>query len=249
MQDEKKCMKAFFEVIPAVDIQDGKTVQLVGGERGTEKYYGDPVECALGWEDQGAKMIHVVDIDGAFGGKMVNRKTIENIIDEVEIEVQIGGGIRTEKNVTELLSMGAKRVILGTAAIKNPEMIEKMSAKYKENIVVSLDSKEGEVVVKGWIEKTKLDPIEAAKKYEKLGAAAILFTDVDVEGKLEGVRTKMVEKMVESVDIPIIASGGVSSMKDLEKLKRSGASAVVVGSALYRGTITFDEVKKWENKI
>jgi phosphoribosylformimino-5-aminoimidazole carboxamide ribotide isomerase len=242
-------MKAFFEVIPAVDIQGGKTVQLVGGERGTERYYGDPVECALEWMNQGAKTIHVVDIDGAFRGRMTNRKTIENIIEEVEVEVQVGGGIRTEEDVTELLSMGAKKVILGTTAIKNPDIIEKMSAKYKENIVVSLDSKGGEVVIEGWVEKTKLNPIEAAKKYEKLGAAAILFTDVDVEGKLEGVRTKMVEKMVESVGIPIIASGGVSSIEDLKKLKSSGASAVVVGSALYRGTISFDEIKKWKETI
>ena len=238
-------MNPLFEVIPAIDIQNGKTVQLVGGLRGTEKYYGDPVQCALQWEEMGAKTVHVVDIDGAFEGELKNKSIIERILEEVGISVQVGGGIRREERVTELIEMGADRVILGTAAIENPKLVEILSKKYPKCIMVSLDSKGREIVVEGWEKKTNLDPIKAAKVYEKLGATSILFTDVDVEGKLEGVRGGVIEEMARSVGIPIVASGGVASLKDLEIFYQAGASAAVVGSALYEGSILFEEIKEW----
>ena len=156
-------MNPLFEVIPAIDIQNGKTVQLVGGLKGTEKYYGDPVQCALQWEEMGAKTIHIVDIDGAFEGEIKNKSVIERILEEISISVQVGGGIRREERVTELIEMGADRVILGTAAIENPKLVEMLSEKYPKSIMVSLDSKGRKIVVEGWVKKTDLDPIKAAK--------------------------------------------------------------------------------------
>ena len=234
-------MNEGFEVIPAVDMQDGQVVQLVGGERGTETTYGDPVEAATEWVEAGAKTIHLVDLDGAFEGERTNIDAIDAIVDACDVQLQLGGGIRTKEDATELLSQGIDRVILGTAAVENPSIVEEISEEYPGTVVVSLDAKDGEVVVSGWTEGTGLDPAEAAIRYEQLGAGAILFTNVDVEGQLEGVRTEPVEKIVDAVDIPVIASGGVASIADIRALEDAGAGAVVVGTALYEGEFTLKE--------
>ena len=234
-------MDESFEVIPAVDMQDGQVVQLVGGERGTGRTYGDPVAAARRWVEAGAGTLHLVDLDGAFEGERANDAAIEAIIEACDVELQLGGGIRTVDDATGLLSRGLDRVILGTAAVENPEIVERISQSHPGTVVVSLDAKDGEVVVSGWTEGTGLDPAEAATRYERLGAGAILFTDVDVEGQLEGVRTEPVERLTDAVDIPVIASGGVASIDDIRALKGAGASAVVVGSALYEGEFTLDE--------
>jgi len=229
-----------FEVVPAVDMQDGQVVQLVGGERGTEKTYGDPVEAARRWVEAGARTIHLVDLDGAFDGERGNAAAIESIREAVDIEVQLGGGIRTVEDAVGLLNGGVDRVILGTAAVENPEIVAEISDDHPESVLVSLDAKDGEVVVSGWTEGTGLDPAEAAERYEGLGAGGILFTDVDVEGQLDGVRTGPVRRVVEAVDIPVIASGGVATIGDVQALHEDGAAAVVVGSALYEGAFTLE---------
>ena len=230
-----------FEVIPAVDMQDGQVVQLVGGERGTGKTYGDPVEAARRWVDAGAETLHLVDLDGAFEGERENAPAIEAILDAVDVDVQLGGGIRTAEGAIDLLDSGVDRVILGTAAVENPEIVAEISEEHPDSVLVSLDAKDGEVVVSGWTEGTGLDPADAAGRYEELGAGGILFTDVDVEGQLEGVRTDPVERLVEAVDVPVIASGGVATVEDVQALKGAGAAAVVVGSALYEGAFTLEE--------
>jgi phosphoribosylformimino-5-aminoimidazole carboxamide ribotide isomerase len=232
-----------FEVVPAVDMQDGEVVQLVQGERGTEKTYGDPVEAAEQWVQQGAETLHLVDLDGAFEGERGNADTVEAILDAVEIEVQLGGGIRTAADATDLLSRGVDRVILGTAAVENPGIVEDISAQFPGSVMVSLDAKGGEVVVSGWTEGTGLDPAEAATRYEELGAGAILFTDVDVEGRLAGVQTGRVREVVEAVEIPVVASGGVATLDDVRALRDAGAAAVVVGTALYEGKFTLEAAK------
>lgn len=234
-----------FEVIPAVDVQDGQAVQLVGGQRGTERTYGDPAVAADRWVDAGASTLHLVDLDGAFEGERGNASAIESIVSEVDADIQLGGGIRTAQDATNLLDRGVDRVILGTAAVENPDIvaeITEMSPNTGANpVMVSLDAKAGEVVVSGWTEGTGLDPATAAARYEELGAGAILFTDVDVEGQLQGVRTDPVERLVESVDIPVVASGGVASLDDIRALEQAGVAAVVVGTALYEGTFTLEE--------
>ncbi|QPV64923.1 1-(5-phosphoribosyl)-5-[(5-phosphoribosylamino)methylideneamino]imidazole-4-carboxamide isomerase [Halosimplex litoreum] len=229
-----------FEVVPAVDVQDGQVVQLVGGERGTGKEYGDPVEAAEGWVEQGARTLHLVDLDGAFEGERANAEAIEAVVDAVDVETQLGGGIRTVDDAVSLLDAGIDRVILGTAAVENPDIVAEIGEEHPESVLVSLDAKDGEVVVSGWTEGTGLDPAEAAARYEELGAGGILFTDVDVEGQLEGVRTDPVERVVDAVDVPVVASGGVATLDDVRALEGAGAAAVVVGSALYEGSFTLE---------
>jgi phosphoribosylformimino-5-aminoimidazole carboxamide ribotide isomerase len=232
-----------FEVVPAVDVQDGQVVQLVGGERDTGKTYGDPVEAAERWVDAGARTLHLVDLDGAFEGERANADAVAAVVESAgpEIDTQLGGGIRTVEDATALLDAGVDRVILGTAAVENPEIVAEISAEYPGSVLVSLDAKDGEVVVSGWTEGTGLDPAEAAQRYADLGAGGILFTDVDVEGQLAGVRTDEVERVVEAVDIPVVASGGVATLNDVRALKAAGAGAVVVGTALYEGEFTLEE--------
>jgi phosphoribosylformimino-5-aminoimidazole carboxamide ribotide isomerase len=230
-----------FEVVPAVDMQDGEVVQLVQGEKGTETTYGDPVDAAEKWVEGGAETLHLVDLDGAFEGERKNATAVEAILDAVDVEVQLGGGIRTTDDAIDLLSRGVDRVILGTAAIENPEIVAAIGEEYPGSVMVSLDAKDGEVLVSGWTESTGLDPAEAATRYEELGAGAILFTDVDVEGRMEGVQTGPVRRVAEATGIPVVASGGVASVEDVRALRDAGASAVVVGSALYQGAFTLAE--------
>ena len=229
-----------FEVIPAVDLQDGEVVQLVGGERGTGRTYGDPVEAGERWVDAGARSLHVVDLDGAFEGERVNVEAIDTLVSTVDVPVQLGGGIRTVEDALSLFELGVDRVILSTAAVENPDLVAEIADEHPDGVVVGLDAKEREVVVEGWTEGTGLNPAEAAGRYEDLGAAAILFTNVDVEGRMEGVRTEPVTRLAEAVDIPVIASGGVATVDDVVALRDAGAAAVVVGSALYEGTISLD---------
>ena len=229
-----------FEVIPAVDMQDGQVVQLVAGERGTEKTYGDPADAAQRWIAAGARTLHLVDLDGAFEGERRNATAVERIVDTVDVDVQLGGGIRTVEDAVGLLEAGVDRVILGTAAVETPEIVERISDRHPGSVMVSLDARDGEVVVSGWTEGTGLDPAEAASRYEELGAGAILFTNVDVEGQLAGVRTDAVERVVEAVEIPVVASGGVATVADVVSLKEAGAAAVVVGTALYEGEFTLE---------
>jgi len=229
-----------FEVIPAVDMQDGQVVQLVGGERGTGTTYGDPVETAREWVDRGAETLHLVDLDGAFDGERANAPAIERIVETCDAAVELGGGIRTADDAMDLLERGVDRVILGTAAVENPALVAEIGDEYPGRVMVSLDAKGGEVVVSGWTEGTGLDPAEAAQRYEQQGAGAILFTDVDVEGQLDGVRTEPVRQVADAVEIPVVASGGVASLDDIRALREAGASAAVVGTALYEGQFTLD---------
>ena len=230
-----------FEVIPAVDMQDGQVVQLVGGERGTETEYGDPVAAAQRWVDAGAETLHLVDLDGAFEGERANADAVEAVLEATDVSVQLGGGIRTVDDADSLLSMGVDRVILGTAAVENPDIVGEINDRHPGSVLVSLDAKDGEVVVSGWTESTGLDPAEAAARYEADGAGGVLFTDVDVEGQLSGVRADEIARVVDAVDIPVIASGGVSTLSDIEALKDAGAAATVVGTALYEGEFTLEE--------
>jgi len=234
-----------FEVIPAVDVQDGEVVQLVGGERGTGKRYGDPVEAAERWIGAGARTLHLVDLDGAFEGERVNADAIEAVVESVPdaVGLQLGGGIRTAEGARELLDLGLDRVILGTAAVESPDIVAAIDETHPGSVVVSLDAKDGEVVVSGWTEGTGLDPAAAATRYEELGAGAVLFTNVDVEGQLEGIDREAVASVVDAVEIPVIASGGVATVDDVVALKDAGAAAVVVGTALYEGRFALREAQ------
>lgn len=205
----------------------------------------NPVEVAEKWVSEGAEMLHLVDLDGAIEGESVNRELIKEIIQTVNVPVQIGGGIRTVEDALNLIEIGAKRIILGTVAVENPDIVEEISKKVgKEKVMVALDAKDGKVVIKGWKEKTKYTPVEMGKILEEKGAGSILFTNVNVEGLLTGIDVEPVKQLVEELEIPVIASGGVTTIEDLIKLKEVGVEGVVVGSAIYKNLIDLKEAIK-----
>lgn len=229
-----------FEVVPAIDIEDGDVVQLVGGERGTATSYGDPTTAAKRWVDHGARTLHLVDLDGAFEGNRSNAAAVEAIESAVDVPIQLGGGIRSAASARSLLDSGIDRVILGTAALADPSIVERISSTHPESVIVSLDAADGEVVVSGWTESTGLDPVDAAERYVDIGATGVLFTDVDREGQMEGVRTEPIRRLSNAISVPVIASGGVSTIDDVLAIRDAGAAACVVGTALYEGAFTLE---------
>lgn len=233
-------------VIPAVDIKNGKCVQLVQGKPGTEQVIMDnPVEVAVSWQEKGAKMLHLIDLDGAFGDNKRNQELISSMVEELAIPIQMGGGIRSIDDAKKLLRAGVKRVILGTLAIENPEVVTKLAEEFgSERIMVALDSKDGQVVVRGWTEKTESTVPEMGKIMGEAGAGSILFTNVDFEGLLEGFQVDPLLELLEAVNIPVVYAGGVSTLDDLKMLARTDVYGAVVGSAIYRGTIDFEEALK-----
>lgn len=235
-----------FEVIPAVDMRNGKCVQLVQGVPGSEMVsIDDPVAVALDWIAQGAKTLHLIDLDGAIDGKRRNAPIIEKIVEKckpIGVEIQVGGGIRSFENAAELLKLGVDRVILSTAAINNPQLVKELADAFgSRHINVALDSKNGKISIEGWQKQSEFTAVEMGIRFEEMGAGSILFTNIDTEGLLQGVNTTPTEELVKSVSIPVIASGGVTSLEDLVALKKTGAKAVVVGSALYTGKFTLPE--------
>ncbi len=235
-------------IIPAVDLKNGKCVQLVQGEPGTEQVIIDnPDEVAVQWVNKGAKRLHIVDLDGALGSGE-NIGIVKKIVEKSEVPIQMGGGIRTVEDAKKLLDAGISTVIIGTMAIKHPEYITQLSEEYgSEKICVSLDSKNNKVVTHGWTEFTDKTPVEYAKIFEEKGAGSILFTNVDVEGLLKGVDLKPVKELLSNINIPIIYSGGITSLEDLRVLSELGIDFVVIGSALYKGLINFEDTLKFQD--
>jgi phosphoribosylformimino-5-aminoimidazole carboxamide ribotide isomerase len=231
------------EVIPAVDLKGGRCVQLVQGVPGTELVsLEDPISEAFKLIREGAKTLHLIDLDGAIQGERINSAVIEKMLDAIEVTVEVGGGIRTSQDVENLLGLGVDRVIIGTAAVNNPEFVQEMSDKYgKEHIMVSLDAKNGKVTTHGWAKTSSFSPPELGKRMEDLGAGSILFTNIDTEGLLLGVDPAPTRELVEAVTIPVVASGGVTTVADVKAIKKTGAWAVVVGSALYTGRLSLAE--------
>lgn len=235
-------------VIPAVDIKNGKCVQLVQGKPGTEQVViENPEKVAEKWQNEGASLLHVINLDGAFGDAGANLDVVRRILETVSIPVELGGGIRTKEDCAKLLNMGVSKVILGTMAIEHPEYVEELSGEFgSERVMVALDSKDSKVVVKGWTEKTEKTAPELGKLFEEKGAGGILFTNVDVEGLMEGFKVEPLLELLEAVNIPVVYSGGVTSIEDVEKLSTTGAYGVVIGSALYRGRIDFKNALEYE---
>ncbi len=228
------------KIIPAVDILDGRCAQLVGGMPGTEKFYGNPVELALKWESAGAEFLHVVDLDATLG-RGSNTDSIISIKKSVKIPIHLGGGIRDFKSAKGFLDIGIDRIILGTLAVRDYfddfEVLKKLRNEFGgDRLMVALDSKNGNVVVKGWREKTELNAVEFAKNLEDI-VWGFLYTDVDVEGRMSGINLMGIREIVQSTKLPVIVSGGISSSGDLEKLEEIGAWGAVLGKALYEGKI------------
>ncbi len=225
-------------VLPAVDIKDGRCVRLVQGTPGTEKTYSsDPVEMAVLWRGENAKTIHVVDLDGAFEGKMKNLEVIRRVVESVDIPIQVGGGIRTFEQVEQLFSIGVYRVVLGTAAIEDPELVKRSIKTYgMRKVAVGIDAKNGVVMTQGWQHDTGVDAISLALKMKELGVCRIVYTDILRDGMMTGPNFDAIREMADKTGIRVTASGGISGFHDLVKLQeleRFGVDSVIVGKALY----------------
>lgn len=236
------------EVIPAVDLKGGKCVRLFQGKADRETvYYENPLEVALMWEQKGARRLHMVDLDGAFQGSPQNKAVIKEIAAALQIPIQMGGGIRKEETVEELLSLGISRVIIGTAAVDNPGLVERLVETYGEKIMVGVDAQDGLVAVKGWVEASTLKALDLVKQMEQLGIKEVVYTDISRDGTLQGPNFDSTREIAENTGLKIIASGGVSSLEDIKKAKELegvGISGIIVGQALYTEKFTLEEALK-----
>ncbi len=227
------------KVIPAIDVKNGKCVQLVGGKPGTEKVMIDDVMgVAKNWQNEGAELLHIIDLDAALGTGN-NETLIEMIVASVSIPVQVGGGIRDEEKVQRLFDMGCERVIIGTRAIQDRPFVQKMADEFPDGIVVAIDSVANEVVVKGWQEGSGRNLLAVVRELESLPIFGFLYTNVEVEGQLKGIDPIPIQALADSTKKPLIVSGGVTTMGDLDALQRIGAQFAIVGMAIYTGKIDF----------
>ena len=228
-------------IIPAVDIKDGRCVRLLQGRKNAETVYADdPVQMAKQWESQGAELIHVIDLDGAFQQHPQNTDTIKKTVEHLNIPVQVGGGIRDQTTIRQYLDIGVARVIIGTEAIKSPKMVKNACKAFPEQIVVAIDARRGMVAIEGWTQTTPMKAIDLAKRFEDCGVAAINFTDIDRDGMQTGPNIAETRRIAEAISIPLIASGGVSSINDIKNilpLKPMGITGIIIGKALYSGSL------------
>jgi len=229
-------------VIPAVDILGGKCVRLFRGDPKRNKvYYDDPLEAAQLLESQGAELIHLIDLDAALGSGQ-NIEAIQRILENISVKVQVGGGIRTLQKADELLKLGAYRVIFGTAAVKNPVLVKDAVRCYgSESVAVAIDEKDGKVAVHGWKNKSEIDYLDLARSFESIDVGALIFTPISVDGTLKGPQIEKTVKLVEAVEVPVIASGGIAKLEDLVALTKTGVEGVVVGTAIYEKKFTVKE--------
>lgn len=226
---------------PAIDLKDGQCVRVVHGDFATATVFNDsPADQARAWMNAGFHWIHVVDLNGAVAGQAINAGAVEAILGAVSVPVQLGGGIRTLKDVERWIEAGVSRVILGTVAVKDPDVVIAAAMAYPEQIAVSVDVRKGRVAVDGWTADTELDAVTVAKRFEDAGVGALIVTDIDRDGTLEGFNVEVFGAMADAVKIPVIAAGGLASVDDIAKLKaRKGepVAGAVLGRALYNGAI------------
>ena len=230
-------------VIPAIDLKDGKCVRLLQGKKDEVTVYSDdPASTAQRWVELGARLLHVVDLDGAFTGEQKNFDRIREIRKAVHIPIELGGGIRDIARIEELLKIGVDRTIIGTSAAEDPDMVREACEKFPGRVLAGIDAKDGKVAVKGWVEVTELDAIKFAKKMESVGVAGIIYTDISRDGMLTGPNIDAMAKMVKAVNIPVIASGGVSNIDDIKNLMQiKDLLGVITGKALYSGDLDLED--------
>lgn len=234
-------------VYPAIDLKEGKAVRLLQGRMEDATVYAEnPEEVALGFKEQGAAFLHIVDLDGAFAGRPVNDLVIRELVKSSRLRVQVGGGIRSLERIEELLNLGVERVILGTVAVRNPGLVEEAVARYSDAIVVGIDAKEGRVAVQGWAETTELQAIDLALRMKEVGVKHLVFTDISRDGMLQGPNIQSTVELARLSGLQVIASGGVSRLEDLLKLRAEASQGVtiegvIIGKALYSGAFTLSE--------
>lgn len=232
-------------IIPAIDIKNGKCVRLLQGRMDAETVFSnDPSAMARQWEDQGAEMLHVVDLNGAIEKSPQNLPSIQKIVQAVHIPVQLGGGIRDLKTIRQYFNIGISKVVIGTEAIRNPQLVRQACKDHPGSIVVGIDARKGRVAIEGWTLNTDILAIDLARQFEDCGVTAINFTDIHRDGMQTGPNIEETRQIAEAVRIPIVASGGVSSLEDIRNLlplSKSGVIGVITGKALYSGTLNLKE--------
>jgi phosphoribosylformimino-5-aminoimidazole carboxamide ribotide isomerase len=232
-------------IIPAVDIKGGKCVRLEQGLMDRETIFSDyPEEMALRWEKRGAQRLHLVDLDGAVQGRASNREAIKKVAGVLSIPVQLGGGIRSLESIEEYIKLGVQNIIIGTGAYKNPELVKMACKHYPGRIMVAIDARDGYASVEGWTEATNAVAIDLAKRFEALGIIAIIYTDIKRDGMKTGPNTDAISRFARDINIPVIAAGGIASIKDIEDLmalEDDGVEGAIIGRALYDGSITLEE--------
>lgn len=231
-------------LIPAIDIKDGKCVRLRQGDMQDPTVFADdPVDAARRWVEAGAERLHIVDLDGAAAGEPVNADLVHRIVEEFpDLPIQLGGGIRDEDTVETYLDAGVQYVILGTKAVNEPHFVSDLCVEFPRHIIVGLDAKEGKIAVDGWSKLSKHDLIDLAQHFEHDGVEAILYTDIARDGMLSGVNIEATRRLAESIRIPVIASGGLTSLDDIKAvcaIADSGVIGIVTGRAIYEGTLDF----------
>jgi len=232
-------------VIPAVDLKDGRCVRLSQGRMDQESVYSeDPVQMAQHWESKGAERLHVVDLNGAVMGKPFHRSLIEEITRSLRIPIEVGGGIRDLETIEQYLSSGVGWIILGTVAYSNRGLVEEACRRFPERVILAIDAKGGRLAIQGWNEEVTLGASELARQFEGMGLSAIIFTDVERDGMGTGLNTEATKALARSTPIPVIASGGVSRVEDIEhllELEPDGVIGVIVGRAIYTGRLDLEE--------
>lgn len=232
-------------VIPAIDLKGGKCVRLLRGDLQAETVYGDdPVAMGRRWQEAGARYLHVVDLDGAVSGTPVNGAAIAGLCSALSIPVEVGGGVRTIERAGAVLALGADRVIFGTAALEQPALVADACRRFPGRVAVGIDAREGKVAVKGWLETSDVTAIDLARKLEGAGVACIIYTDIERDGTQQGVNVAATRALAEAIEIPVIASGGVGSLADIEALlpcEAAGVTGVIVGRALYTGAVRLED--------
>ncbi|MFA5310990.1 MAG: 1-(5-phosphoribosyl)-5-[(5-phosphoribosylamino)methylideneamino]imidazole-4-carboxamide isomerase [Candidatus Omnitrophota bacterium] len=236
-------------IIPAIDLKDGAVVRLVQGKFNKKVYSRDPVKVARHWVRQGAKFLHLVDLDGAFSGRPKNLNLVKDIVKAISVPVEFGGGIRSLSAIKSVLGSGVARVVLGTKAVEDEVFLRKALSTFKEKIIVAVDVKEGKVMVKGWKAGYKnRDALKFCLSLKKLGFKELIYTDTLKDGTLSGPNIKEMKRVLKATGIKVVASGGISRLGDLDKLKsleREGLSAVIIGKALYEGKFTLPQALKF----
>ncbi len=233
-----------FEILPAIDLRDGKCVRLLRGDYAQETIYGDdPVVMARKWEALGARRLHVVDLDGAKAGAPENHEVVAQIARALSIPVQLGGGLRTRESIAQVLESGVERAIIGTRAIQNPEWAREMFREFGPRLILGLDAREGKIATAGWMETSAVEAVEFAQQAEAWGCRRIIFTDIARDGTLEGPNIPALQKVAAAVSIPVVASGGVHVAQDVRALRQvANVEGVIVGKALYANTATLPDL-------
>ena len=229
-------------IIPAIDLKGGRCVRLVQGEKDRETVYSNaPSEVARKWRAAGAEMIHVVDLDGAFEGKPQNTEAVASIVEAVDVPIELGGGLRTTADVDAVIELGVARAIIGTRAAASPEWVAELCKRHPGRIAAGIDARDGMVALEGWTETSDVKAVDLVRKMADLGVCAIIFTDIARDGMLGGPNLSATEAVAAQASVPVIASGGVSSLDDVRKLMEINVSGAIVGKALYTGAVDLEE--------